>query len=214
MDNRIAVLDDHSLITEAISSIVGSNSAYSFAGGFSSSAELVSYIEEHTAPSYLLLDIHLTKEDGIVLCKEFSKRYPEMKVIMLTGISEPAVIKNAIKNGCAGFQLKNMKSEDLWECIDKIKTGELYLHREVERIMLRSAIESRSPSTDYIPRLSKREAEILQLIVKELTTHEIASTLFISVNTVETHRASLLSKLGARNTAGLVKAALEKGLVK
>lgn len=212
-NNRIAVLDDHSLITEAISSLIGSNSHYVFAGGFDKYASLLAYMEEHTAPAYLLLDIHLSGEDGIVLCKELVKRFPPMKVIMLTGISEPAVIKNAIKNGCAGFLLKNMKAEELWECIEKIKAGELYLHKEVEKILLRSAIENRQPAAGYIPRLSKRETEILQLIAKEMTTQEIAATLFISVNTVETHRASLLSKLGARNIAGLIKTALEKGLI-
>lgn len=210
---RIAVLDDHTLIIEAIGTLVKNNPAYTFAGGFDSSAALLSYIEKYTMPDYLLLDIHLAGEDGIVLCRELVKRFDGIKVIMLTGISEPAVIKNAIKNGCAGFLLKNMKAEELWECLDKIETGELYLHKDVEKIMLQNAIESRRPSANYIPRLSKRETEILQLIAKEMTTQEIADSLFISVNTVETHRASLLSKLGSRNIAGLIKTALEKGLI-
>lgn len=209
----IAVLDDHSLILDAIANMVKNNADYTFAGGFISAADLVAFIEKQGVPQFLLLDINLQGEDGLALCKSYTKDYPDMKIIMLTGLQEPAIIRNAVKSGCAGFMHKNMKAEELWECLGKIKQGDRYLHASVEKILLQSTINGTGSSIGYIPRLSRREKEVLDLIVREMTTQEIAGALFISVNTVETHRASLLSKLGARNIAGLVKVAIEKGLV-
>lgn len=211
--DRIAVLDDHSLIVDGIKSLLQHNTTYQFAGGFHSSSAFESYIRNHSLPEFLLLDINLNGEDGMSLCKQFTKTYPELKIIMLTGLSEPAIIKNALKSGCAGFMLKNMKADELWECLAKVKAGEKYLHPEVEHILLQNAMDGKSKQNDFIPRLSRREKEVLELIVREHTTQEIADLLFISVNTVETHRASLLSKFGARNIAGLVREAVEKGLV-
>lgn len=211
--DSIAVLDDHSLILDAIANMVNNNADYTFAGGFEAATGFADYIRAEGAPTFLLLDINLAGDDGLALCKSFSKAYPDMKIIMLTGLQEPAIIRSAVKSGCAGFMLKNMKAEELWECLEKIKQGDRYLHASVEKILLQNAVNVSGNNAEYIPRLSRREKEVLDLIVKEMTTQEIAGALFISVNTVETHRASLLSKLGARNIAGLVKMAIEKGLV-
>lgn len=210
---RIAVFDDHSLIVDGIRSLLQNNPGYEFAGGFNSSSAFDEYIETNAAPEFLLLDINLDGEDGMNLCKRYAKAHPSMKIIMLTGLNEPAIIKNALKSGCAGFMLKNMKAEELWDCLSKTKSGERYLHPGVEHILLQNAVDGKNPQSGFIPRLSRREKEVLELIVQEHTTQEIADRLFISVNTVETHRASLLSKFGARNIAGLVREAIEKGLV-
>ena len=94
----------------------------------------------------------------------------------------------------------------------RVLAGETYLHKEMEKLLLQNSLGIKQ-ETNYIPKLSRREQEVLDLIAKEHTSQEIADLLFVSVNTVETHRASLLSKFGARNIAGLVKAALEKGLI-
>ncbi len=210
---RIVVLDDHSLIIDGIYSMCAGHPHYVVAGGFSSSAALNEYIHANSAPEFLLLDINLNGEDGMQLCKSYSKSHPDMKVIMLTGLSEPAIIKSAVKSGCAGFMLKNMKADELWDCLARVQQGELHLHPDVERIMMSNAIAGKADTNSFIPRLSRREQEVLELIVQERTTQEIAEALFISVNTVETHRASLLTKTGARNIAGLVRIAIEKGLV-
>lgn len=212
-DNSIAVLDDHQLIAEAIEKIVQSNPSWSFTGGFNTSRQFLQHVQQSGAPAFLLLDINLDGEDGIEFCKLLSRQYPMIKVIMLTGLTQPAVVKNAMKSGAHGFMLKNMQRSDLWDCLETIKNGNIYLHRDIEKILLQNKLDIKTPGSNYIPALSRREKEVLQLIMKEMTTQEIAGALFISVNTVETHRASLLSKLGAKNTAGLVKITIEKGLL-
>lgn len=211
--NAIAVLDDHFLIAEAIEKIVSDNPSYFFCGGFSNSGQLQEYISRQWIPAFLLLDINLDGEDGIVLCRQFTRQYPGLKVIMLTGLTQPAIVKSAMKNGAHGFMPKNMQREALWECLATVKSGAAYLHKDIERILLQESLDIRRPTSDYIPKLSRREKEVLELIMKEMTTQEIAAALFISVNTVETHRSSLLTKLGAKNIAGLVKITIEKGLL-
>jgi DNA-binding NarL/FixJ family response regulator len=208
----IAVLDDHQLIAEAIKKMVEEQAGYRFAGGFANDRQWQQFLKDDATPDLLLLDINLDGEDGIVLCKQYLRAHPALRIVILTGLSQPAIIRNAMKNGAHGFMLKNMTREELWECVEKVKNGETYLHRDIEKILVHSSIDRMSAATDYIPRLSRREQEVLSLILEEKTTQEIAEALFISVNTVETHRASLLSKLGARNIAGLVRIAIEKGL--
>ncbi len=212
-DNSIAVLDDHQLIAEAIETIVQSNPSWSFAGGFNTSQQFRQYIQENSTPAFLLLDINLGGEDGIDLCRQLSRQYPMLKIIILTGLTQPAVIKNAMRNGAHGFMLKNMQRTELWDCLEAIKNGNKYLHKDIEKVLLQNSLDITTAGSDYIPKLSRREKEVLELIMKEMTTQEIAGALFISVNTVETHRASLLTKLGVKNIAGLVKVAIEKGLL-
>jgi len=118
-----------------------------------------------------------------------------------------------MRNGAHGFMLKNMQRTELWDCLEAIKNGNKYLHKDIEKVLLQNSLDITTAGSDYIPKLSRREKEVLELIMKEMTTQEIAGALFISVNTVETHRASLLTKLGVKNIAGLVKVAIEKGLL-
>lgn len=207
------VLDDHFLIAEAIGKILAEEAGYRFTGGYTQSASLLEAIREQGTPDYLLLDINLNGEDGIALCKQLKKSWPALHIIMLTGLNQPAIIKNSLKNGASGFLLKNMQHAELIECLKQVGNGETYLHAPIEKILLQSSLPGKSGSTDFLPKLSRREKEVLDLIVKEYTTQEIAEALFLSVNTVETHRASLLTKLGARNIAGLVRITLEKGLL-
>jgi DNA-binding NarL/FixJ family response regulator len=97
--------------------------------------------------------------------------------------------------------------------VESVLKGEQYIQKNVQDLMLKEAMGQKK-DTSYIPKLTRREKEILQLIVDEKTTQEIADTLFLSVSTVETHRMNLISKLGVKNVAGLVKLTLERGLLK
>lgn len=207
------VLDDHFLIAEAIGKILTDEVDYQYQAGFTQSAPLLEALRLQGAPDYLLLDINLNGEDGIALCKQLKKNWPALHIIMLTGLSQPGIIKNSLKNGASGFLLKNMQHAELIECLKQVGDGETYLHAPIEKVLLESSIPGKSGRSDFLPKLSRREKEVLDLIVKEYTTQEIADALFLSVNTVETHRASLLTKLGARNIAGLVRITLEKGLL-
>lgn len=210
--HSICIIDDHQLILEGVERMLAGQHNWQFAGGFTSVPAFEQFISTDRLPDLLLLDIHLPGEDGLAVCKQLHKKYPALKIVMLTSLSEPAIVKTALKNGASGFLLKNMQKEELLDCFSRVLAGETYLHKEMEKLLLQNSLGIKQ-ETNYIPKLSRREQEVLDLIAKEHTSQEIADLLFVSVNTVETHRASLLSKFGARNIAGLVKAAVEKGLI-
>ena len=136
-----------------------------------------------------------------------------MKVVMLTSFEETALVKTALRNGADGYLLKDAAEQDFLSAIENVLKGEQYIQKNVQDLMLKEAMGQKK-DTSYIPKLTRREKEILQLIVDEKTTQEIADTLFLSVSTVETHRMNLISKLGVKNVAGLVKLTLERGLLK
>jgi DNA-binding NarL/FixJ family response regulator len=136
-----------------------------------------------------------------------------MKVVMLTSFEETALVKTALRNGTDGYLLKDASEQDFLSAVESVLKGEQYIQKNVQDLMLKEAMGQKK-DTSYIPKLTRREKEILQLIVDEKTTQEIADTLFLSVSTVETHRMNLISKLGVKNVAGLVKLTLERGLLK
>ncbi len=208
---QIAVIDDHTLIADAVKGIIESKEGYQFYGGFGNSYDFEQYVAAGNHPHVLLLDINLQKEDGIGLCKKYTQRYSGMRIIMITGLTQPAIVKNAMRTGASGFMLKNITKEDMLQGIATVLNGDKYVHQEIQQLIIADALYQHKGS-DYIPKITRREKEVLQLIIKEMTTQEIAESLFISINTVETHRASLLQKTGSKNIAGLVKAAIEKGL--
>ena len=117
-----------------------------------------------------------------------------------------------MKNGALGYLLKNTSREELIEAIRSVFKGEQYLQPEIKEALL-SASLGNPVRGSYVPKLTRREKEVLTLIVEEMTTAEIAEQLCISPKTVETHRLNLIQKLGVRNSAGLVKEALTKDLL-
>jgi DNA-binding NarL/FixJ family response regulator len=162
----------------------------------------------------LLLDLHLQDGDGMDLCRKISKTNPGLKVLGLSGVEDPGVISHFLKNGAKGYLLKSAGGAEILDGIRKVNSGDEYLSNEIKLQVIKQISDAtKRSSSGYIPNLSMREKEVLKLIVDELTTQEIAEKLFISVNTVETHRNHLLQKLGAKNVAGLVRIALEKGLL-
>ncbi len=210
--HNISIIDDHQLILEGVERMLADQEEWKFTGGFTSVQAFEEFAGSNSLPDLLLLDIHLPNEDGLAACKQLHKTYPAVKIVMLTSLSEPAIVKSALKSGASGFLLKNMQKEELLDCLFKVVNGETYLHKEIEKLLLQNSLGIKQETT-YIPKLSRREQEVLDLIAQEYTSQEIAEKLFVSVNTVETHRASLLSKFGARNIAGLIKAAVEKGMI-
>ncbi len=159
-------------------------------------------------PDVLLLDVKLIDEPGTEVAAYITRVYPEVRVVALTSLDAPAVVKNMMRNGCIGYLLKGTDRVTLIETIRKAyyweESLDPALHMHIHKVL--------SPQNE-LPELTKREKEILQLIVAGDSTQEIAEKLFISPRTAETHRLTLLKKLDVKNTAGLVRMALTLGLV-
>lgn len=210
---RVTIIDDHRLFSEGVIKLLNDapdiivNECYDSYAEFSKNDNLSNY-------DVLLLDINLDTESGIEICKEIKAVNKRIKIIALTMINELSVIRKMINSGADGYLLKNVDKKELAFAIHEVNNGNQYLGKNTSHIVYDKILsdKAKNPSFDK-PSISRREKEVLELIVEEFTTQEIADALHIGFSTVETHRRNLSVKLGARNTAGLVRIALEFGLV-
>ncbi len=207
---QIAITDDHTIVIEGIKNMLQSNKEIEVLQTFENLKDTFENLT--VSVEVLLLDINLPDGNGINACKELLEKHKDLKIIALTNFEDSIFIKQILKNGAMGYLLKNTSKTELTEAIKEVKKGNRYLPKKISDILLNDSIGIES-SKYFIPKLTSREKEILSLIIKEFTTDEIAEELFVSVKTVESHRSNLMQKLGAKNSAGLVRVAFEKGLL-
>ncbi len=216
MDSKLNILlvDDHKIIIDGIITMLQDESHISSMEYALSGKEAIDKVNEE-APDLILLDINLPDKSGFEVCKEIKKQHPEVKIIALTMHDDSGYINKMIKNGVDGYILKNTGKQELLKAINAVMNDGRYFSNEVIESLTAGTTVPKTPRTsDFIQKLTRRETEILKLIVEEMTTEEISAKLFISASTVISHRKSLLRKLNAKNTAGLVKKVYEFGLLK
>jgi len=157
-----------------------------------------------------LLDINLPDQSGLEVCKQLREEMPDLKIMALSMFSDESYISAMLGMGAQGYLLKNTGKAELCTAIRSLAAGKTYFSKEVTDVIMRGLMENRTGANaaKEAPKVSRRELEVLRHIMDEKTTPEIAQILFLSEKTVESHRAALLAKLGARNTAGMVKTAL------
>ena len=148
--------------------------------------------------------------DGIKAAKLIQKNHKSVKTIFLSMIDQSEILAVLMKTGAKGFLLKNSNKEEVLKAIHAVHEGGTHFDPLLFSSDTNKVIKIPS---DFLPRLTVREKEILKLIINEYKSIEIAETLHISLGTVETHRRNLISKLGVKNTAGLVRVAVEFQLV-
>ncbi|KZS38815.1 LuxR family transcriptional regulator [Aquimarina aggregata] len=206
----VSILDDHTMVLKGLEIMLKDTTDIQLIATYTKGEELLTNIT-NLIPDVVLLDINLPDSNGIELCKAITKQYPDLAVIGLSNYNETGFIKNMMRNGAKGYLLKNTSKEELELAIKTVHSGKTYLPNNLKNQLLNESIGITTSS--FIPKLTRREKEVLQLIAKEYTTEEIANTLFVTVKTIEAHRSNLIQKLGVRNTAGLVRVAFEKGLL-
>jgi DNA-binding NarL/FixJ family response regulator len=158
-------------------------------------------------PDVLLLDVKFPPDgDGVDFCAEIKKRYPELKIIMLTSYKEFSIAKRALHNGAVGYILKNAMSEEFFAGIEAVSKGEMFLCEEIDILL-------KDKKNEKVVWLSNREREILKYIADGCTTKEMAKLIYRTSETVRTYRRNLLIKLNARNTAELVKKGYQMNLI-
>lgn len=215
MEKQISILivDDHQVVTDGIKLMLQNEDTLRCVGVASNGLEALEQLSKLDA-QVVLLDLHMPELNGLETCKRIKIDFPNTKVLMLTMSEESAIIKQMIKIGVDGYLLKSVNQEELLNAIRIVVNGEKYFSSGVKDILMEDVLSLHQAKRKAdLPRLSKREKQVLQLIMKELTTSEIADQLFISPGTVETHRRNMLLKLDVRNVAGLVRMALEYNLL-
>jgi len=208
---KVCITDDHQMVLEGIKLLIDGQSDVEVTALCNSGADLIEYLKTEI-PDVILLDINMPDMNGIEACKIIKKIYPSVKIIGLSMIAENNLIRLMLKNGADGYLHKNAGRSDIVQAIIDVSNGKRYLTREITDLLIGNPDSLRHSNTPF-PKLSSRETQILKMIVYEQTTQEIAETLFISFGTVETHRRNIMIKLGAKNTAGLVRIALEYNLI-
>ena len=210
---KLLIADDHKMLRDGINAMIANSNEIEIVGEASNGIEVLKLLEVIEA-DVLLLDINMPHMDGVETCKRVNKLYPFVNILALTMYNEGAMISKIVKQGAKGYILKNTGKEKLVEAIKAVYNGQNFFSDQVKDTLIMSmSPDKKSNSGGFIPKLTKREKEIINLIVNEFTTSEIAEKLFISEKTVETHRKNLLQKLNVRNTAGLVRMAIEKNLL-
>jgi DNA-binding NarL/FixJ family response regulator len=209
---KILITDDHQLVIDGIKLMLAEANDLQCVGTANGGEQALELLAT-TSTDVLLLDINMPGMDGLETCRRVRRDFPSVKILMLSMLREGSLVKMLLNEGASGYLLKNAGKDEVLEAIRKVHRGERALSSEVLDIFLQPDAEKKRLMTSPFPSLSRREKQILQLIVDEKTTGEIAEELFISFGTVETHRRNILMKLNARNTAGLVKAAIEYNLL-
>ncbi len=202
---RILIADDHQMFREGLMALLNSEDNINVIGEASNGKEALLLLETQV-PDVLLLDLEMPEIDGFDVLKALKKLNLETKVLVLTMHKSPEFIKNIIKAGAHGFLQKDSGKEILIHAIRQVHSKGTYYTPEVATIVLNSFKEDALSKS-----ISAREKEVIQLIVDGNTTKEIADILFLSKNTIESHRQNILSKLQLKNSAELVRYAIKKG---
>ena len=211
---NLCITDDHPLILEGLRMVLHDQQEIQVVRTCMSGEELIQYLDEGSLPDIILLDINMPGINGIQACAQIKKNHSGIKVIGLSMNAENHLVKLMMKSGADGYLHKNSGADEIIQAIQDVMQGRIYVSEEISSNLLQAKNLAPLVSNSPFPRLSAREKEILGLIIDEKTTQEIAQQLFIGFGTVETHRRNIMIKLGVKNTAGLVRTALEYNLTR
>lgn len=201
---KLLIVDDHRVLVEGLNKLFDNSDTVDVIGVAYSGKECRSALRKEL-PDVILLDINLPDISGIDLCKEIKTENPEIKIVALSSFNEYTIVRRMIENGASGYVVKNAMPEEIILSVETVANNEIFLCEEIDLLM-----HNRSNNPIW---LTPREKELLKYIVEGLTNHEIAEKMYLGVETINSYRKNLLIKLGAKNTAVLVRMALEEKLV-
>jgi len=205
---RVFIVDDHPVVIEGIHALLQNELEIEWAGHAMNAASCLGYFVNNTA-DVLLMDINMPGMDGIELCAVMKSRYPGVFILGLSTFNQGIYIKKMMENGASGYILKNSSREELLKAIRTVSKGGIYFSGEAGDALK----EYQKSSKVQLPELSPREKEILSLIAEGHNNPQIAEKLFLSSFTVDSHRKNLLAKLEVKNTATLIRLAVERKLI-
>jgi len=210
---NILIADDHQLMIDGIKATLRDIRDFEIVAEAHEGYQVIRTLEAGLKVDVILMDISMPKMDGLDCTKIVSKKFPLSRIIALSQFGEKRFVKQMIKNGASGYLLKDADKDVLEAAIRKVNSGEKYFCERLSLALVNLELKSENTKSLF-PNLTSRELDVLSLICKEYSTQEIADKLFVSFHTVEGHRANLLDKAGAKNTAGLVRWAVENDLIK
>ncbi len=208
---RLVIVDDHQILIDGIKSLLKSDKRFVVVGETTKSPDAIGLVNS-LQPHILLSDIDMPDMNGIELTKLLKSVFPSLNVLVLSMHNDRTMIAEIVNAGASGYILKNTGKEELVMALLKIYNGGMFFSDAVAAEMMRPVVESVKPITNQV-NLTGRELEIVKLISEEYNNAQIADKLFISERTVETHRKNILRKTNTHNVLGLVKFAMDNGIV-
>lgn len=205
---RLFIVDDHPVVIEGIHSLLQNERDIEWAGQAMNAQSCLGFFVNNTA-HIILMDINLPDMSGVELCAVMKDKYPGIFILGLSTFNQGLYIKKMMENGASGYILKNSSKEELLTAIHTVCDGGIYFSGEAGDALK----QYQRSAQKEIPVLSRREKEVLELIAEGFTNPEIAERLFISQFTVDSHRKNLIAKLNVKNTASLVKVAMDNKLI-
>ncbi len=213
---KIVIADDHAIVRSGFSMILNFQPDMEVIATAADGIEAYAAVAR-TQPDILIMDLSMPPgESGLIATGKIKEDYPDTKILILTMHDDEEYLFHILKSGASGYVLKNAPDEELLLAIRTIHAGGTYIHPKMATSLVREFIKndkSSAGSEDPFELLSKRELEILPLIAKGYGNKEVAEKLFISVKTVEAHKAKIMEKLNLKNRPELVEYALRKKLL-
>jgi DNA-binding NarL/FixJ family response regulator len=206
---KVSITDDHPLVIEGLQNVLRRYAHISLLSSYLDGDALMEGLKKQT-PDVLLLDIQMPGKTGDMLTPVILKRYPDLKIITLTNFDSTLYASNMFKLGVHGYLLKSADEQTIINAIETVYNGETFLEETMKQKM--EQVEQEATLFTKVS-LTPREKDVLKHIVYGKTAQEIADKMFLSIRTVENYRLNIQRKLSAKNTAALVRKALQMGLV-
>jgi len=205
---RVMLVDDHGMVRRGLMTYLKNEADLQVVGEARDGREAVRLCEQFQ-PDVILMDLVMPELDGIAATRLIRKQWPHVQVIALTSFGEKELVQNALQAGAISYLLKNVSGSDLAAAIRAACAGRSTLAAEAIEALIQPAVPESAPGLD----LTRRERDVLALLVKGLTNPEIAERLSISRATVKVHVSNILSKLGVSNRAEAIALAIQRKLV-
>lgn len=211
----VLICDDHNLVRQGIAALLKEQENIKVIGEASNGYEAIKFAQKYK-PDVILMDLSMPTLNGLEATSKIKKEFPDIKILILTQHENDEYVVQMIRAGASGYVLKTSVSDDLINGIKEIIKGQTFFSSSISKMILEDYVKkAKGISTDTLKtELTQREKEVLKLIAEGATNQEAADKLFISVRTVEFHRANIMHKLKISDLAGLVKYAIQKGIIK
>jgi len=208
---RVLLADDHVLVRAGFRNMLQTLKGVDVIAEADDGRQALGLIEEHR-PDVVLMDIAMPGLNGLEAATRVSEDFPGVNVVILSMHANEEYVLRALRAGAAGYLLKDADPAEMELAVKAAVRGETYLSPRISK-QVTEYVQRTGEETSSLERLTPRQREVLQLIAEGHTSRGIAHILDISVKTVETHRAGLMDRLGIRDIAGLVRYAIQKGIV-
>jgi len=214
MSIRVLIADDHKIMLAGLRSLLEKQTDIEVVGEADNGRKAVRMAQEKK-PDVIVMDVSMPDLNGIEATKQIIESLPETRVIALSMHSDKRFVMGMLRAGASGYLLKDCASQELANAIDQVARGKKYLSPEITGVVIDDFLLGRGSSEEVATaasQLSPREREVLQLIAEGWSTKQIASHLYVSIKTIETHRRQIMKKLDLHSIADLTKYAIREGL--